>query len=77
MMCHGITNQEYHQQCLLEVIIETTLKKTDRKEREYQCGTFKSKRNQTASLSYPLDYHESYNREISANTLTRNTFCTD
>ena len=43
----------------------------------FEPRTFRSKINQTASLSYPLDYHESYDRAISANTLTRKTFCTD
>ena len=52
------------------------------KEREnisvgFEPGTCKRKRDHTASLSYPVDQHESYNRAIYANTLTRTAFCTD
>ena len=40
----------------------------------FEPRTFKRKRDHTASLSYPLDKQERYNRAISANTLTRTAF---
>ena len=42
----------------------------------FEPGTFKRKQSHNASLSYPLDLHENYNRAISANILTRTAFCT-